>query len=241
MSNDRSSASPLAELLRGGWGFHGVTAEDTLEIGLTRGMLEFIVERVAAGDRTLETGSGYSTIAFALAGADHTAVSPVPWEHARIRRWCDNHDVSLDRVRIIEGFSQDVLPGLELDPLDFVLIDGDHSFPTVFIDYWYGASLLRTGGLLMVDDTQIRTCHILCQFLEAETGTGRWRVERRYPNTAVFKKATEELIGLDGWTSQPFCMQAQSPPAIPLGTQIRARLRPRARLQRLRGRLRAIR
>ncbi len=226
------------ELIDGGWGFHGWTANDSLEIGLSPEVLKFIVERVRPGDRTVETGSGYSTVAFAIAGSEHTAVSPAPWEHERIRRWCDERGISLSNVSIREGFSQEVLPGLGPESLDFVLIDGDHSFPTVFVDYWYTASRLRPGGLLVVDDTQIRTGDVLCEFLEAEADTGRWRTECRFPTTAVFMKMTEQLIDLQGWAAQPYCTKPSSRDGASLVNRFRRRLRSRTRLRELRNRLR---
>lgn len=227
----RSGDIALNELLAGGWGFHGWTADDSLDIGLSPEVLAFIVERVRPGDRTLETGSGYSTIAFALAGAEHTAVSPVPWEHERIRRWCDERHISLTGVRLVEGFSQDVLPGLGNEPLDFALIDGDHSFPTVFVDFYYSAVRLRRGGLLVVDDTHIRTADILSRFLASESKAGRWRLERRFPTTVAFMKLTETLIELGGWASQPYCAHPRAVPGTPLWRRLRQQVRLRSRLR----------
>ena len=48
-------------------------------------------------------------------------------------------------------------PTLELDALDLVLIDGSHSFPQVFIDWYYTQSALKVGGALLVDDVHIWT------------------------------------------------------------------------------------
>lgn len=234
----RSSDGTLEELLAGGWGFHGWTADDSLEIGVSPEVLAFIVEHVRPGDRTLETGSGYSTIAFALAGAEHTAVSPAPWEHERIRRWCDERDVSLASVTLIEGLSQEILPGLSPEPLDLALIDGDHSFPTVFVDFYYSANRLRRGGLLVVDDTHIRTGDILRRFLESESKTGRWRLERRFPTTVAFVKLTETLIELGGWASQPYCAKPLALPGTPLWPRVRRQVRLRTRLRELPDRLR---
>ena len=53
-----------------------------------------------------------------------------------------------------------------------VLIDGSHSFPSPFIDWYYTAFRLRVGGFLVVDDTQLWTGHVLKRFLEAEPDWG---------------------------------------------------------------------
>jgi predicted O-methyltransferase YrrM len=38
--------------------------------------------------------------------------------------------------------------------LDFVLIDGGHTFENVFIDYFYASRMLVQGGLLLFDDVE---------------------------------------------------------------------------------------
>ena len=48
---------------------------------------------VTPGQRTIETGSGMSTILFLLLGADHTAVSPDAGEPERIRRYCETRGI----------------------------------------------------------------------------------------------------------------------------------------------------
>ena len=75
---------------------------------------------------TLETGSGASTIVFAAAGTDHTAVTPDAAEEGRVRATCRELGVSSDRVAFEVGFSHDVLPRLSGSPLDLVLLDGAH-------------------------------------------------------------------------------------------------------------------
>lgn len=51
----------------------------------TAEVLRFIVEHVRPGMTTLETGAGQTTIAFALAGARHTAITVDASEAERIR------------------------------------------------------------------------------------------------------------------------------------------------------------
>ena len=41
------------------------------------------------------------------------------------------------------------------EPLDFVLIDGGHGFPTPMLDWFYGAGRLRRGGVAVFDDVQL--------------------------------------------------------------------------------------
>lgn len=163
--------------------------------------LRRIVDTVKPGDHTLETGSGHSTIAFALAGAVHTCIVPDPAEVQAIREYCDTHDVPLDKVTFYTEKSELVLPGLDLEPLDFVLIDGSHSFPQVFIDWFYVAEALKRGGTLLVDDIYVWTGRVLCDFLTEEPG---WQADiELHGRSAVFTKVGD--AGLNRvWTDQPY-------------------------------------
>jgi hypothetical protein len=195
----------LDELCGDGVAFHGWDESVELDWHLNEDVVRFIHSIVGDGAHTLETGCGYSTVAFALAGARHTVISPFPVEHDRIRDWCTTRGISLDRVDFIAAESQTVLPGLGSGPLDLVLVDGDHAFPVPFIDWFYAAERLRAGGLCIVDDTQLRTGAILHDFLVRETG--RWRVHARFPTTVVFEKLTPMVLDPGGWMTQPYCEQ----------------------------------
>jgi hypothetical protein len=181
-------------------------------------------ELVGAGDRTLETGGGYSMVAFELASASHTVVAPFEPKQRPIRMWCADHGVNTLNVRFVVGRSQHVLPALESTPLDFGLVDGDHAFPTPFIDWYYSAERLRVGGLVMIEDIPLRTGAVLDEFLNAETP--RWRAVSRLPRTVVYEKLTSTVIDFAGWMSQPWCMRN---PSV-LG-RVRDRVRLRTRLR----------
>lgn len=163
--------------------------------------LRRIAETVRPGMRTLETGSGHSTIAFALAGAEHICIVPSEDEIAAIRRYCDEHGVDLGRVTFHAQPSEHVLPALDPGPLDFVLIDGSHSFPQVFIDWFFVAEALREGATLMVDDTHVWTGRALRDFLAAEPG---WQLETELlGRTAVVKKTAPADLNRV-WFDQPY-------------------------------------
>jgi predicted O-methyltransferase YrrM len=148
--------------------------------GLSQRTLSYLFKVVRPGWKTLEVGAGLSTIVFALKGADHIAISPVPEEHARIEQWCRSHGLSCDRLSFVLGPSEQALPALETELLDLVLIDGRHAFPSPFINWYFSASLLSVGGILILDDSQLRTYRILSDFLRAEKG--RWKVEAELTN-----------------------------------------------------------
>jgi len=163
-------------------------------------VLEYLATVVQAGDATLETGEGVSTILCAMLGARHTCVTPNGDAVGRIRAYCDSHHISLDHVTFAMGLSEEVLPTLGDAPLDLVVIDGSHSLPATFIDWYYAGRRLRVGGLVVVDDVQLWPCALLAEFLESEP---MWREVFSEPGrTRVFERTQPgELIR--HWQLQP--------------------------------------
>ena len=172
--------------------------------GLVPEALQFIERTVGPGDRTLETGSGYSTILFALLGAHHTCIVPNRPETERITAYLAEQGISADRVHFIVEPSERVLPKLELEPHDLVLIDGSHSFPQVFIDWFYVAPALKVGGHLLIDDIHVWTGKVLRDVLVAEP---EWElVTELHGRTAVFRK-TAEVDPDRLWTEQRYVVR----------------------------------
>ena len=114
-------------------------------------VLRWIFDHAPPRGQTLETGCGYTTIAFALRSSRHTAISPFPGEHELIRRWCADNGVLTVGIEFIAAPSQRAVPQITGRAFDMVLIDGDHAFPAPFIDWYYTAEMvkqkrLRAGG-----------------------------------------------------------------------------------------------
>lgn len=170
------------------------------DLALSKRTLRYLHRVLTQQSQTLETGVGASTVLFAMAGGRHAAITPDELEVARTRDYCRRRGISLRRVEFHLGYSEILLPNLSPMELDLVLIDGSHSFPTPFIDWYYTAPLLRIGGLLMIDDTQLWTCGTLASFLREESG---WVRQRRLGRTVTFRKC-----GLfersRNWVDQPF-------------------------------------
>jgi predicted O-methyltransferase YrrM len=166
-------------------------------------VLELIDASVGSQSRTLETGAGVSTALFALKRCRHTCVVPWTSERDRLHAWGAEAGVSFDNVTFECEPSEDVLPRLGPEPLDFVLIDGGHGFPTPFIDFFYAGRRLRKGGLLAVDDTQIWTGRVLHRFLKDQPG---WElVEELRMRSTVFRRTGEPgENGLQEWNEQPY-------------------------------------
>jgi predicted O-methyltransferase YrrM len=170
-------------------------------------MLQWIVDHLQPGFRTLETGCGYSTILFAAWGCRHEVVSPLHEEHVSIIEWCRTHGVTMESVRYHVGPSQRILPGLAPTPLDLVLIDGDHAVPAPFLDYYYTADRLVKGGLMLLDDFPLPSVRQLCEFLDAEQE--RWEVVGEAGRTRIYRKRVDGNVA-EGvhFQQQPFVMKS---------------------------------
>lgn len=162
---------------------------DLLTHGLLPVVLEFIEQTVQPGHRTIETGCGLSTILFAIRGAEHTCIVPYQHEVDRVRDWCESHGVDASKLNFVVGHSERYLPSADLGELDLVLVDGSHSFPQAFIDWFYTQDALKIGGTLIVDDVHVWTGRVTRDFLEAEP---EWELLKRFHGrTVAFAKRGE--------------------------------------------------
>jgi Methyltransferase domain len=144
-------------------------------LGLAWPALEWLEENLEPEMTTLETGSGASTVVFAASACSHVAISPSQDEHDRIKRYCDEVEISTDRVRFIAESSDVALTSVwEPRPLDLVLIDGAHGFPFPILDWLYTAPHLRIGGRVLVDDAYQATVNLLARFLRSSPS---WELE----------------------------------------------------------------
>ncbi len=162
--------------------------------------LRFIYENVGPESTTLETGCGLSTAVFALTGSRHTVIAPAPIEFEITKAYCRDRGISTNQIAFITEPSQKVLPGLESAPLDLVLIDGGHGFPTPYVDWFYTAGKLKKGGYLMIDDIWVWSCEILRDFLSVQP---EWEFVAEFDDrTTIFRKLENGSEWLE-WTQQP--------------------------------------
>ena len=145
---------------------------------------------------TLETGAGASTVVFAAKGASHTAISPVPDEHANIARYCEDRGIPTDSLRFIAESSHTALIDTwQPEPLDLVLIDGAHSFPFPVLDWFFTASHLKVGGRVLVDDAYQPAVNVLVRYLRSHAA---WELEAVLGHrTPCFRKVREDVVSFD--------------------------------------------
>jgi predicted O-methyltransferase YrrM len=220
----------LAALRRSRPSFHGIDIGRPGNLQIGEDVLGWLVENIPGGGTTLETGSGYTTVVFASIARRHIAVAPAATEFAAIRAFCQEEGISLTSLDERVARSQDVLPTGDWADLDGVLIDGDHSFPLPFLDYYFLADRVREGGLLLVDDCQLRTGHVLRQFLVEEPG---WEHVRDLGKTAAFRRTSGPAPTSRWWVDQPWLAPVYAVPGDTLRTQLaaaRTQLRLRSRL-----------
>jgi hypothetical protein len=155
--------------------------------GLAWKALEWIEANVRPGMRSLETGSGASTVVFAAAGAEHTAISPAPDEHRRIQEYCSAQGIRTDQLHFVAESSHTALEALESESLDVVLIDGAHGFPFPILDWHLVQKRIRVGGVLLIDDAYIPAVNALVSNLRDMKA---WTFEGALGGrTVVFRKA----------------------------------------------------
>lgn len=214
----------LVELLRSPPNLHEASGELT-NWGVDAQLMPHMERLVKPGHRTLETGSGLSTIAFIALGADHVAVSPDGGEPERIRAYCADKGIDASRYEHVVQRSEAYLPGLDRDPyLDFVLVDGDHAFPVPCLDWFYAARLLKKGGIMVIDDVQLWSCRIVADFLSGDTA---WEQIDRTPRFAVYRLLEDAGVAMGRWWGQQPYVVAQSEDDAP---GLVARLKKKLRL-----------
>ena len=203
-----------------------------MQWGIGESVLRYIARNAGEGSTTLETGGGVSTILFALLGARHISINPGRDQIERLKSYCGERAISLERVEFVVAKSEDYLPAADLPPLDLALIDGDHAFPVPFLDWFYVQRALRPGGILINDDVHMWTGRVLADFLRAEP---EWKVDARFMNSIAFRKLREACA--KEWHDQPY-VAARSEGERMTRLRTALDLLRRGRLRDLRSRLR---
>jgi hypothetical protein len=180
----------------------------------------FLAAMVAPGARTLETGCGTSTVLLAALGAHHVCVTPGPEERDRLVEHGATRGIDLARVRFEVAPSHEALPRLAAEGLvlDAVLVDGAHGFPLPILDWFYAGSMLRRGGVLVLDDLALPAVDALRRFVDRDP---RWRPRAATRKWAAWERTTEGPLAED-WLGQPFHL-ARRQRAAHLGRRIAGR------------------
>lgn len=174
------------------------------------------IERVSDRPRIIETGAGNSTIAFTFCNPDKVVtINPDAGVYTRIKDFCAANDISLSRNEMILGRSQWILPRLASEAktatFDAALLDGDHGWPLAFVDLFYINFLVKSGGLIIVDDIALYSVREMARFLLHQPG---FELVEDLGKALVFKKTTARRE-LERWVEQPY-IKDKSPDDSPL-------------------------
>ena len=160
-------------------------------------VLEWIAGHVTSDMRTIETGAGYTTVLFAALAKHHYCCTMIADEIQRIRAYMQQIGIPLDKVTFLEGSSDVVLPQLQLQSglrVDFAFIDGCHGYPFPSLDWHYIDKILNIGGVIGMDNAELRAVREHCEFLD-ENGSYR-RIETLSKGAyyvRFYEKLTDEL------------------------------------------------
>jgi hypothetical protein len=83
---------------------------------------------------------------------------------------------------------------------DFVLIDGCHNWPMVFVDFCYSNHMLKAGGLIMIDDVNLHSVKELARMLSEHQD---FVLELDLGKSLVFRRVSEARA-MDEWTGIPY-------------------------------------
>jgi predicted O-methyltransferase YrrM len=121
--------------------------------------------------KTLEIGFAYGGSAAHIMSAtrsEHYVIEPFPeyWDNLGLR---NIERLGLESLlRLQKGFSHDILPRLvgEGIKFDFVFIDGDHRYDSIFIDFFYSDLLLNQKGYVLFHDIWMRSTQMVCSWID---------------------------------------------------------------------------
>jgi predicted O-methyltransferase YrrM len=178
-------------------------------MAVSPGVLRWIADRVTDDMVTIETGAGKTTVLFAVLAKHHYCCTPSQREADKIRAYLERIGVSDDKVTFVIGSTDETLPRLGIGTIiDFAYIDGCHGYPFPALDWHYIDKHLRVGGIVGMDNAELRPVREHCEFLEENgayrlTGTVfEWYFIRFY----------EKLLDQNReWIDQPYSRAKKDP------------------------------
>ena len=138
-----------------------------------------------------------------------TSVNPDPDIASRIEEDARARGLDTTPLRCIQGRSEIELPRLrdEGQRFDLGLIDGNHGWPAVFVDFCYINAMLNEGGILFIDDIQLYSCDELVHLLDAQP---EYEQVSLVGKLATFRKRTPGAF-LPDWVDQPHIVEHTHP------------------------------
>ncbi len=151
---------------------------------------------------TAETGCGVSTLVFSQFSRRHAVFAFD--EFGVFEKVKASQLRGAAELEFVEGPTQQTLPGQRFTAeLDVVLLDGPHAFPFPALEYFHFLPHLRPGGMLVIDDLQIRSVNDLFRFLRGDV---MFKVETVLSRTAFLRRTDAPTFSgdADGWEGQGY-------------------------------------
>ena len=152
-------------------------------------VLVYLAKNARRGSKTLETGAGCSTLILALCGCQHTCITPWSSEIISIQKYAADNEIDLKSVNFINDCSDKVLPQIEEEGFDMILLDGRTSFPWPVIDWFYAIQKLNKDGLMIIHDADMTAAAILVEYMKSDSD---WEIAGNFSGkTILFKKKSD--------------------------------------------------
>jgi Methyltransferase domain len=184
--------------------------------GLTSVIGERMITEVARYDspRVIETGAGATTLLFSsLDPGALVSIAPDAELRDRIFAEATKRQIALTRLFFVCDRSELALPRMAADRNRFHvgLIDGSHTWPSVFVDFCYLNMMMPAGGTLFVDDTHLYSVSQLFHLLQQQKE--QFELIGLDDKMATFRKLGDRRF-LPEWNRQPFIAE-NSPVPVP--------------------------
>ncbi len=180
-------------------------------------IIRYFAEHVTSDHLTIETGSGHTTVALAALARHHVCVTIDEVSVGLIKEYMARIGLPEEKVTFILEPSDVALPKLPAGEIyDAAFIDGGHGFPLPVIDWHYIDKRLKVGGLLGLDNTEIRAVYDAQRFLdenESYAPADRFvnhHYGRRY-GTSFYRKLRDDER--ETW-KQPYNLKPAKPPTL---------------------------
>lgn len=184
-----------------------------IEVAPVAGKLLHLLVRIAGARRVLEVGTlgGYSAIWMARALAEGGLVTTIEAEpeNARIARANIDAAGVGDRVEILVGRGEHVLPGLQgEEPYDVVFIDADKESNTLYLDW--AARLGRPGTVVIVDNIG-RGGDVADPEATASSVVGTRAALAMLGGDPRFDATALQTVGVKGWDGVAIAVLTRAP------------------------------
>jgi len=193
-----------------------------LSLAVSPGVLKWISDHVTDSMTTIETGAGHTTVLLAAVSKHHYCCTNQAREIERISQYVSELGIPRDKVTFLHGSTDQTLPKLEsTQQFDFAYIDGCHGYPFPALDWHYIDKHLKVGGLLGMDNVELRPVREHCDFLE-ENGTYELigKVSEGY-FVRFYRKLAEDQRE---WVDQDYSRAKKEPCDEKLSTRFRRKL-----------------